>query len=147
MATRGKLANLRARLSKMREKGQETVAQVMQTAEIGGASFGLAYVRGRNADAEGDLDVFGVPASLLVAATAHVLGFAGVAGKFDEHLHNVGDGALAEYAAFVGSKMGSQAANGYQSLGSRPHSLRGGLPPGAGWGQTVNPAAMYSGLA
>lgn len=98
---------LKARWNSWKEKGQEQLGHVLQTAEVGATAFGFGFARGKMGDAEGNLDIAGMPASLVAAVGMHGLGFMGVFGKHSEHAHNIGDGALAEYAAVQGMRMGA----------------------------------------
>ncbi len=105
MAT--KYEALKARIASWKEKGQEQMGHMLQAVEIGATAFGFGFMRGKMGDENGELDVAGIPASLGSAIALHVLGFAGVFGKHGEHAHNIGDGALAEYAAVQGMRMGA----------------------------------------
>lgn len=98
---------LRQRMASWREKGQEQLGHVLQSAEIGATAFGFAFIRGKMGDADGNLDVVGMPASLAAAIAGHGLGFMGVFGKHSEHAHNLADGALAEYAVVQGMRLGA----------------------------------------
>jgi len=105
---------LKSRMAAWREKGQEQLGHVLQTAEIGAVSFGFGFARGKMGDQDGNLDVAGMPASLAAAVLGHGLGFMGVFGKHDEHAHNLADGALAEYAAVAGMRMGAARSTDFQ---------------------------------
>lgn len=98
---------LKARWASWKEKGQEQLGHVLQTAEVGATAFGFGFMRGKMGDQEGNLDVAGMPASLTTGVVMHGLGFMGVFGKHSEHAHNIGDGAIAEYAAVQGMRMGA----------------------------------------
>lgn len=146
-----KLQNLKNRLSRMREKGEETIGQVVQTVEVTGTAGLLSYMRGRagevGADGSKELMVASVPISLGVGLVAHVMGFAGVAGKYREHLHNVGDGALAGYVAERLFVVGEEAAAEAGTTGGVFRSGRGGLPPRRSRARSgiydSNPAHVY----
>lgn len=102
-----KYEKLKARMATWKEKGQETLGSVLQTVEVGGTAFAFGFMRGKMGDQNGDLDVVGVPASLGAGLALHGLGFLGVFGKHSEHAHNLGDGAIAEYGAVQGMRMGA----------------------------------------
>lgn len=102
-----KYERLKARVETLKEKGQEAIGSVLQTAEVAGTAFAFGFMRGKMADVEGNLDVVGIPASLGASIALHGLGFLGVFGKHSEHAHNLGDGAIAEYAAVAGMRMGN----------------------------------------
>lgn len=102
-----KYEKLKARVANMKEKGQEALGSVLQSAEVGGSAFAFGYMRGRMGDDNGEFDVVGIPASLGAAVAFHGMGFLGLFGKHSEHAHNLGDGALAEYAAVAGMRMGN----------------------------------------
>lgn len=92
------------RVENVREKGEEVVGTVVQTAEIGSTAFVFGYARGRY----GETTVANVPIDAGAAVLCHLGGFFGIAGKYSEHLHNVGDGALAVFAAVQGAAMGAK---------------------------------------
>lgn len=101
---------LKNRIASWKEKGAEQAGHAFQAVEVGATAFGFGFLRGKMGDANGDLDVVGVPASLGTSIVLHGLGFMGVFGKHSEHVHNVADGALAEYAAVQGMRMGAQSS-------------------------------------
>ena len=93
------------RARRVREKGQEAVERGVRTFVSTGTAFGLGVVQGRT----GGVELFGkLPRELLVGAGAHVAGYMRMGGKNSEHLHAVGDGALALYAGTMGRAVGSQ---------------------------------------
>lgn len=142
-----------SRLGKMREKSEEMLGQVLQTTEVVGTGFLFSYLRGRMGDAEGELDVAGVPVSLGSGLAFHVLGFTGVFGKYAEHAHNLGDGALVEYAVVQGMRLGAEGGShagtrriaatryGQHSWGRPVNEFQGGQahPWGYSW---RNPAVV-----
>jgi hypothetical protein len=65
-----------------------------------------------------------VPADLLAGVALHALGFAGIAGKYDDDLHNFGDGVLSGYFVQLGAGFGAQWA---EKSGAAPHRFSGGL--------------------
>ena len=75
----------------------------------------------------------GVPADLGVAVALHGVAFMGGLGKYSEHGHNVGSGALASHAYRMGTQLGSTAAQhagavqpaSFQTAGS-PAFMNGG---------------------
>lgn len=122
---------LKARIASWKEKGQEQMGHALQAVEVGATAFGFGFLRGKMGDANGDLDIAGIPASLGTAIGMHALGFMGVFGKHSEHAHNVADGALAEYAAVQGMRMGAARStdfNGQKRIAGRRHVS--GLPGG-----------------
>lgn len=135
---------LMAQVANLRERSQEAIGQVVQTLEVSIVSFGFGFGRGR----WGSVDVVGVPADLGVGVLTHIAGFMGLGGKNAEHLHNLGDGALASYFNTLGSSIGVDMANkagtpaktGYEQTAGAPPQLS----PGGQW-QTYpeqNAAAM-----
>ncbi len=102
-----KFEKLKQRVANLREQGQEQLGHVLQTAEVGATAFAFGFMRGKMGDQDGNLDVVGIPASLGASVAMHGLGFLGVFGKHSEHAHNLGDGALSEYAAVQGMRMGA----------------------------------------
>lgn len=133
---------LKARMASWKEKGQETLGSVLQTVEVGGAAFAFGFMRGKMGDANGDLDVVGVPASLGSGIAFHALGFLGVFGKHSDHAHNLGDGAIAEYAAVQGMRMGAARSDFAGQRRIAGQRAAGRLPVG---GQTQNPFGARTG--
>jgi hypothetical protein len=98
------------KIQKIKESTEEAIGQGLQLVEVGGTAGLMGYANGRMAEAGSDhYAVAGVPVDLGVAAGMHLLAFAGGFGKYKEHGHNIGDGALAAYAYRVGNAMGVQA--------------------------------------
>lgn len=103
------LDNARGRLGAVKKKATAVAGQALQTVEIGGSAFALSYLRGRMANEQGDWKVVGVDPELLAAVGFHGLAFVGAFGQYSEHMHNVGDGALAAFLAGKGLDFGVQA--------------------------------------
>lgn len=150
----------RATMSRAREKTEEVVGSAIGAAETGAAAFGLGWVRGRF----GEVSVLGVPVDIGAAAVLHGVAFLGGAGKYREHVHALGNGALAVYLTTVGAKVGADMrskAGGSTTLPGLPpvvSNTSGYLPsyaaPGqsSGWGdsatyQAAMAAAGQQGLA
>lgn len=107
MAKESKYEKLKARVASLKEKSTEALGQVLQTVEVGGSAFAFGFMRGKMGDDNGELDVVGIPASLGAGVLLHGMGFLGLFGKHSEHAHNLGDGAIAEYGAIAGMRMGN----------------------------------------
>ncbi len=149
----------RAQMSRAREKTEEVVGEAIRAAETGAAAFGLGWVRGRF----GEVSVLGVPVDVGAAAVLHGVAFLGGAGKYREHVHALGNGALAVYLTTVGAKVGDdmrKKAGGSTTLPLPPivSNTSGYLPgyaaPGqsSGWAdnatyQAAMAAAGQNGLA
>ena len=110
------------------EKADEAVGTVVQTAEVGLTAFGFGWAKGRY----GSVELMGVPADLLGGLVLHGLGFVS-GGRYHEHLHNLGDGAIASYATTLGFGIGDRmkqeseaAAPGRQTQGALPAAQAGG---------------------
>lgn len=112
----GKIAHkynaLKTKIETVKEKAEETMGQVLQTAEIAAAAGGFAYANARYGSMVGtnptpEIDVMGVPADVGAAVALHGMAFAGAAGKYKEHCHNLADGALASYLVRVGLRLGN----------------------------------------
>lgn len=103
-------SKLKARLEKMKEEQSENTRMVMRTAEVGAAAFGFGWLSTRYPD----VNVLGIDPALVGALAFHAMAFMGLAGKFDDDLHGLGDGALAIYlgtlAAGIGDKQRKEAA-------------------------------------
>lgn len=116
---------LMARAKNITEKSEETVGQVIRTAEVGGAAFAAGVLKGRY----GTVEVAGVPADLGAAVALHGIGFLG-GGKYKEHLHAFGDGVLASYLTALGAGIGDRMSR--ESAAAAARAAQGGaLPAGA----------------
>ena len=79
------------------------MGQLAQTAEISGAALATGFVYGRFA-----VPSLGpIPLDLLVGLALQGLGFSGMAGKYSNDAHNLGDGVLAAYFAKLGAGLGA----------------------------------------
>lgn len=121
--------NARNRLRRGKEKAEEMAGQVLQTVEVAGSAFALGYARGRLSEG-GEWKMAGVDPELLAGVAFHGLGFLGLFGKYGEHVHNVGDGALAAYAAMKGLDLGVEKSTASQGL--LPQGARTAGQMGAG---------------
>jgi hypothetical protein len=101
------------KLARVRLAAAETIERIVQTSEVCGAAFGMGFVDARWAKMTPQgirpPELVGVPVSLMVGLGLHVAGFAKLAGRASEHLHNIADGTIATYFARLGSTTGSQA--------------------------------------
>lgn len=109
---RDKIASIRNRIAAMRQKGEAATEKIVRSAEVSGTAFAMGVVQGRT----GGIEIVGVPLELLVGGAGLVAGHLGAAGKMSDHLINVGDGALAAWAATMGRGVGvtwrSKTVNG-----------------------------------
>jgi len=110
-------------LAKARERTEEAVGTVVQTMEVGSTAFALGFVNGRY----GGIELMGVPLELVVAGGAHALGFLGVPQA--EDLHNMGDGALAAFAATLGAGIGTDVAARTPAAPAAAAGAHAGLDP------------------
>lgn len=97
------------RLKGMKEKAADAAGRVVQTMTIGGVSFGFGVVHGRFVDEQGNrgIEFVGIPLELFVGGVSHLLGFVGGM-KYADHLHNLGNGAIASYATMAGVGVGER---------------------------------------
>lgn len=123
---------LKARWANMKEKGAEQLGYALGAAEVAATAFGFGFMRGKMGDADGNLDVMGMPASLVAGVAMHGLGFMGVFGKHQEHAHNLANGALAEYCVVQGARMGAARSD---FNGQRRIAGRSGARPGLNQGR------------
>jgi hypothetical protein len=122
------------RMARMREKSEEVIGEGIAAAEVAGTAFGLGYANARFGE-RGSLQMFGVPVDLGVAVAMHGLAFAGGLGKYAEHGHNIGTGALACYAYRTGAELGSASrAQGQLAGRGAAAQLRGVTTEVAGLG-------------
>jgi hypothetical protein len=116
----------REKMARIREHAEEAIGTGIQIAEVGGTAFGFGYANSRWGK-NGEVQVMGIPADLGVAVALHGVAFMGGLGKYSEHGHNVGTGALAAYSYRMGSQLGAAAAQ-HSYAGAQPASF---AQPGA----------------
>lgn len=160
---RDKLTKAQARIEKVKKEAQVAMGHALQTVEVGGTAFALAYARGRMGTVDEEtgqieLNLLGIPVGVVGGVAMHGLAFAGALGEYSEHAHNIGDGMIAEYAAITGFRIGGRHANDAHAedpaVGRPPPAIAGrvGRSPGyqpvkmhgaaaPKWG---NPAAAYA---
>jgi len=145
MKTAGaRLQSLKNRIEKIKTHTEKVTEKVIRTATVGGTAFGVGLLNGKT----GGVEVMGVPLELGAGLALNVLGYMGAAGKMSDHLGNIGDGALASFAAMEGVKVGMQWAQ--KSAGGG--ALSGGSTPTLTKGVSLTPeeveqaAAMAAGI-
>lgn len=123
-----KYVHLKERAEKAREKGQEVMGHVKQSAEVVGGAGLVGYLDGRNPNStKGPYhEMAGVPTGLLGGFVLHAAAFFGGFGKYDEDAHNLGDGMLAATVVRMANKAGSDARA--KSLSTSP-ATRGMFGP------------------
>lgn len=92
---------LAARAKSAMAKAERAVETGIRSVEVGASAFALGMAEGRF----GAIDIVGVPMPLMAAAAAHTMGFLS-SDKISDHLHALGDGALASYCASAGFRIG-----------------------------------------
>jgi hypothetical protein len=105
-----KLESAQKTMAKIREKAEGAIQTGIQIAEVSGTSFAFGYANGRWGE-NGELTIGGVPVDLGAAVALHGVAFLGGLGKYAEHGHNMGTGALAACAYRTGAQMGAENAN------------------------------------
>jgi hypothetical protein len=103
--TDGEAMSLRHKLSAIMEEQKQNIEKATAIVEVGAAAFGLGFLHGRKG---GMPETFGIPWDLGSAALLHLLGFSGYAEGYEQHLHNLGNGALAYYVGSMGAQIGQK---------------------------------------
>jgi hypothetical protein len=123
------VARARATLATVREKTEQTVGVVISGAETTGAAVALGYanvVWGQKNG--GELRLFGkVPLDLALGIALHTVGIFDGAGKYSEHAHAFGNGALASFGSRFGAKLGLEHLT---KQSQQPAQMSGGWAPG-----------------
>lgn len=138
MATpKEQLAKLQSRIAKIRENSAEAIRTGVAAIEVTTMAGGLNYLRGRfpkeNEDGtvNDEFEVAGVPVNLAVGVLLHGLAFAGaIPQQYGEHAHNLGNGALADYAGQQLFRMGRDSLNEKRKGEGKP-ALSGGSAGGS----------------
>lgn len=115
------IANARKKMAQMREGAEEVIGEGIRIGEVGAAALGFGYANGRWGE-NGELAVGGIPVDLGAAVLLHGTAFMGGLGKYAEHGHNLGTGALAAAAYRTGAKIGAAHAN-------KLHGQQAAFPP------------------
>ena len=115
--------SLKARLSKISEKNEAFVENLVRTGEVSAAAFFFGGLQGYYYDKTSPKDAHGlhlgpVPIDLAAAAILKGMALARVAGKSSHHLSNLGDGALAAHLAQMGRGVGFKMAQEKKSTTS-----------------------------
>lgn len=100
----GKYEGMKKRVANIKESAHDTVMTVVQTAEISAMSFGLGVINGYWSQPE----LLGVPVAAMLGAGFHTVGFLLDEKSGAEHVHNLGDGALATYFTTLGTGVGAK---------------------------------------
>lgn len=122
----GAIAAYRAARSKV-AKHERVAGTVIQTAEVGAAAFLCGVVQGKWPNKS----LMGLPLDLTAGLALHIMGFAGVGGKYASHMHSFGDGALASYLVTVGKGVGATLTLPDPFTTSKGDSSFAGLSGGA----------------
>lgn len=120
------MADVATRLSSQLQKFRNSAAEVMerqavnisrgvQALEVSGTAFGLSWLRGRYqkvdaATGKMEFGLLGIDWELWIGLGLHALGFTGLLNPYQEHGHNVADGALASYMTRLGLELGAKSA-------------------------------------
>src|SRR6266567_9330049 len=141
------LHGAQAKLAKSKEKVTHAMREVVNGGLIAATAYGLGTLDGRY----GGVTVGGAPAELILAGLAHTAGvfWSGAAGS--EHMHSVGNGALAVWAANAARVRGRlhREAQGLDPIapGVNLLSFKGakkGLPEGTSMEGATKPKAKVS---
>lgn len=111
------------KVKRIQAEADKTVLQVVRTAEIGGTAFAMGVINGRWKSPE----LLGVPVDLGVSIAMHIGGF--IFDKSADHLHAVGDGALASYMTALGTGVGNKMLVETQQAAARLAAAAAQTPP------------------
>lgn len=102
-----------ARYDKLREQGEELVAEGLRSVTVTGVAFGAGWARGRYGDER--MAIMGVPMEALVGIGGHVAALALRSGagsasnkKYAPLAHSAANGALAAWLTQEGREMGTR---------------------------------------
>ena len=98
----------RRSLGRLREKGQESMGEMVHTMEAGVAAFGWGYGVGRYGK-EGDLEIWGIPADLATGLGLKALSWAEQFDRYDADASAFGQGSLDAWLTRMGVRMGMEA--------------------------------------
>lgn len=101
-------AGMQTRLQRAKSKVEKTTARAIHTLEVGVSAFGFGVLQGKT----GGVEIVGVPLELLTGVGLNLAGYLGLGGRMSDHLHGLGDGALAAYLTTVGRGVGQKWGSG-----------------------------------
>ncbi len=122
-----KVERAQTTLEKFKDKAEGAMATGLKIAEVGGTASAFGYVNGRWGE-NGELAVVGMPVDLGTAVAMHTVAFLGGFGKYAEHGHNIGTGALAACGYRTAAAAGAKAAAEAKAHATGNPALSG-LPP------------------
>lgn len=103
---KARIEGFRKATARAREKAGEATQTIVASAEIGGAAFLHGLATGRYGEEK--LKIAGVPLGLGLGVGANVLALVGVGRGMEDHLRNLGNGALAGYLSNLGLRTGAK---------------------------------------
>ncbi len=122
-----KVERAQTTLEKFKDRAEEAMATGLKIAEIGMTTTAFGYVNGRWGE-NGELAVMGMPVDLGTAVAMHTVAFLGGFGKYSEHGHNIGTGALAACGYRTAAAMGAKAAAEAKAHATGAPAFSGVLP-------------------
>lgn len=122
-----KVERAQTTLEKFKDKAEGAMATGLKVAEVGLTSSAFGYVNGRWGE-NGELAVMGMPVDLATAVAMHGVAFLGGFGKYSEHAHNIGTGALAACGYRTAAAAGARAAAEAKAHSAGNPALSGALP-------------------
>lgn len=126
------------------EGTRSVLMKVVRSGEVVGVAGMFGLVNGRT----GGLELLGVPVDLLSGAALHGAGVAGLAGDQSDHLHAMGDGALASFSVTLGTSVGARMRReALAAAAARASGGGGGAAAGALPGADAADRAMANALA
>jgi len=113
LSARDAVVKSEGRLARFKLQTGKMVERLVQTAEVQTGALAMGIVNGRYTErtAAGVVEppaIVGIPVELFTGVLLHLIGYSGFAGKVDEHLHNLGDGAVAAWTTQAGRGLGQE---------------------------------------
>lgn len=97
------LASAKRNSQRLREKAGQSASVMMESLEVGGSAFAIGVAQAYT----GKTEIMGVPVGLGIGIACNLAAIMG-AGGHENHLKNIGNGALAGYGAALGLQVGAQ---------------------------------------
>lgn len=101
----------KSKMATMREHSEEVIGEAIAATEVGTTALAFGYANARYGEG-GELKIAGMPLDLLAGVSLHGISFMGGLGKYSEHGHNIGSGAVAAYMCRMGNQLGRDAREG-----------------------------------
>lgn len=105
--TAGSTSAAERTLERQKERTKKILSEGIALVEVGGVAFGFGLLQGRQGGMP-EIPYLGLSADLFTGIVLHLVGAIGWAGKYEDHVHNLANGAIASWAVNQGALLGEK---------------------------------------